>query len=186
MARLKRAHKALSRKRKGSKNRDKARIRVARLYEKIGNTRRDFLHKLSTRIIRENQTVAVEDLNVVGMLANHRLAEGISDSGWAEFVRQLRYKCEWYGRKLIRVERFFPSSKRCSECGKVVHTLPLDIRFWTCPACGVSHDRDTNAARNILAEGHSVIARGDDVRPKRRRARRRGCLGSGNRPVACA
>jgi putative transposase len=185
MAQLKRAQKALSRKKKGSRNRNKARIRVARIHQKIGDIRRDFLHKLSTQLVRENQAVAVENLNVRGMIANHSLAGAIGDSGWSEFVRQLQYKCEWHGRRFVKVNRFYPSSKVCSGCGAVMESLPLDVRFWNCPACGVAHDRDVNAARNILAEGHSVTACGGSVRPKRRQRREGSCRRSTNRSVAC-
>jgi putative transposase len=118
MAQLKRAQKALSRKRKGSKNRNKARIRVAKIHQKITDVRRDFLHNLSTRLVRENQTIAVEDLNVRGMMTNHSLAGAVGDSGWGEFVRQLQYKCEWHGRTFVHIDRWCPSSKTCSACGR--------------------------------------------------------------------
>ena len=172
MAQLKRAQQMLSRKQKGSKNRNKARIRVAKIHQKIYDIRNDFLHKLSTRLVRENQTIATEDLNVRGMLANHRLAQGIGDSGWSEFFRQLAYKCEWYDRTLVKIDRFYPSSKRCSQCGHIVEAMPLDVRTWTCPECGAIHDRDVNAARNILAAGQAVIACGDGVKPPRSQERR--------------
>jgi len=186
MAQLKRAQKALSRKRKGSSNRKKARVRVARIHQKISDIRRDDLHQLTTRLVRENQTIVIEDLNVRGMMANHTLAGAIGDSGWGEFARQLAYKCEWHGRVLIRIDRFYPSSKICSACGFQHDAMPLDVREWPCPACGVTHDRDVNAARNVLAAGLAVIACGGSVRPepvktgKGRRPRSR------NRLVACA
>jgi putative transposase len=186
MAQLKRAQKALSRKRKGSKNRNKARIRVAKIHQKITDVRRDFLHNLSTRLVRENQTIAVEDLNVRGMMTNHSLAGAVGDSGWGEFVRQLQYKCEWHGRTFVHIDRWCPSSKTCSACGAVVDSLPLDVRAWTCPECGVEHDRDINAARNILAAGLAVIACGGDVRPERRSRRKGSRRRSTNRLVACA
>ena len=187
MAQLKRAQKALSRKQRGSRNRIKAKLRVAKIHQKISDIRRDDLHKLSTRLVRENQMIAVEDLNVRGMMANHSLAGAIGDSGWSEFVRQLQYKCEWQGRTFVRIDRWCPSSKTCSACGAVVDSLPLDVRAWACPECGVEHDRDVNAARNILAAGLAVmIACGGDVRPERRSRRKGSCRRSTNRLVACA
>jgi putative transposase len=186
MAQLKRAQKALSRKRKGSRNRSKAKLRVAKIHQKINDIRRDDLHQLSTRLIRENQTITVEDLNVRGMMRNHALAGAIADSGWGEFVRQLEYKSEWYGRTFVRIDRWFPSSRQCSACGAVADSLPLAVRFWNCSACGAGHDRDVNAARNILAEGLSVTARGGSVRPKRSKGRNGSCRRNANRLVACA
>ncbi|MGK7924387.1 MAG: RNA-guided endonuclease InsQ/TnpB family protein [Spirulina sp.] len=168
--RLKRAQKDLSRKTKGSKNRDKARQKVARIHAEIKDARQDFLHKLTTRLVRENQTIAVEDLAVRNMVKNHKLARAISDAGWGEMFRQLEYKCQWYGRELVKIDRFFPSSKRCGKCGHVVETMPLKVREWTCPECGTSHDRDINAAQNILAAGLAVTVCGADVRPDRHRA----------------
>ena len=169
---LARAQRQLSRKAKGSKNRAKARQKVARLHARIADKRRDFQHKLSTRIIRENQTVCVETLAVKNMLRNHTLAKAISDVGWGELVRQLEYKAQWYGRTLIKVDRWYPSSKTCSACRDVLESLDLDEREWTCPTCGAHHDRDLNAARCVLAEGLrvyaeglSVSACGGDVRP---------------------
>lgn len=185
MADLKRAQKALSRKQKGSKNRDKARIRVAKIHQKISDIRRDDLQKLTTRLVRENQTLVIEDLNVSGMMANHSLAGAIGDSGWGEFVRELEYKCAWYGRVLVRIDRWFPSSKLCSACGFRNEAMPLAVREWQCPECGSAHDRDANAARNILAEGHSAIARGDSVRPAPVKTGKGSHLRSGNRSVAC-
>ena len=152
MERLKAAQKRLSRRVKGSRNRAKARLQVARMHQKIGDTRKDFLHKTSTKLVRENQAIAVEDLNVSGMVANHTLAGAISDSSWSEFVRQLEYKCEWYGRAFVKIGRFVPSSKRCSQCGNTVEAMPLDIREWSCGVCGAHHDRDVNAAVNIRDE----------------------------------
>lgn len=162
LKRLRRIQQTLSRRKKGSKNREKARIKVAKIHQRIADIRSDFLHKLSTRLVRENQTIAVETLNVRGMVRNHHLAQRISDSGWSEFVRQLEYKSKWHGRTFIRVGSFFPSSKACNACGLIVESLPLNIRSWVCK-CGAQHDRDTNAARNILAAGLAVSACGADV-----------------------
>ena len=161
---LKLAQKSLSRKKKGSLNRHKARVKVARAYSKITNSRKDFLHKLTTQLVRENQTIVVEDLAVKNMVKNHKLALSISDAAWGELVRQLAYKCEWYSRTLVKIDRWFPSSKRCGHCGHIVDKLPLDIREWDCLKCGTHHDRDINAARNILAAGHAVAVCGANVR----------------------
>jgi putative transposase len=125
------------------------------------------LHKLTTRLIRENQTIAVESLAVKNMVKNHKLARAISDAGWGELVRQLEYKAKWYGRDLVKIDQWFPSSKRCGNCGHVLERLPLNVREWDCPNCGMHHDRDINAAKNILAVGHTVQVCGANVRPDR-------------------
>lgn len=148
---------------KGSKNRDKARIKLARLHARVTDRRRDHLHKLSTRIVHENQVVVVEDLNVRGMVRNRSLARSISDAGWGELVMQLEYKCDWYGRQFVKVDRWFPSSKTCSSCGLVLERLDLSTRNWRCEGCGAEHDRDHNAAKNILAAGLAVSVCGPDV-----------------------
>ena len=158
---LRRLQKELSRRKKGSRNWKKTRMRVARLYTFVADKRRDFLHKLSTRLVRENQTVCVEDLNVKGMMKNRRLSKAIGDVGWGDFVQMLVYKAAWYGRELVKVDRWFPSSKLCSGCHYRMKELPLRIREWECPSCGVVHDRDKNAASNILAAGLAVIACGE-------------------------
>ena len=154
---------SLARKQKGSRNRNKARIKLARLHAKVADRRHDQMQKLSTRLVRENQVIVVEDLNVAGMVRNHCLARVISDAAWRMLLTFLAYKCAWYGRELIKVDRFYPSSKTCSACGHVVEQLPLDVRNWTCPACQVQHDRDENAARNILAAGLAVSVSGPGV-----------------------
>ena len=164
--RLAKAQRQLARKQKGSNNRAKARRNVARVYARISDRRRDHLHKLSTRLVRENQVVVIEDLNVRGMVRNHSLARAISDAAWSELRSMLEYKAEWYGRAIVAVDRFYPSSKTCSECGALQDEMPLNIREWTC-RCGATHDRDVNAARNILAAGLAVTACGDGVRPTR-------------------
>ena len=165
-ARLALAQRRLSRKTKGSANRAKARVKVARVHARITDRRRDMLHKLTTRLVRDNQTVVIEDLNVAGMLRNHALARAISGAAWADLRAMLAYKCDWYGRDLITVDRWYPSSKTCADCGHAVASLPLNVREWTCHVCGTKHDRDVNAARNIRAEGLSVLACGGGVRPQ--------------------
>jgi putative transposase len=162
---LAKAQRRHAKKKKGSKNRNKARLKVARIHARIADRRSDFLHKLSTRLIRENQTICVESLAVKNMVKNHGLAKAISDVGWSEFVSQLEYKAEWYGRTLVKIDKWYPSSKRCFDCGHILNSLTLDVRQWTCPECGVVHDRDINAAKNILAAGQAVNACGEAVRP---------------------
>ena len=164
--RLAKAQQKLSRKQKGSNDREKARIKVARVRARIADRRRDFLHKLSTRLVRESQTIVVEDLPVRNLLRNRRLSRAIGDAGWSELRAMLEYKCSWYGRELVTIDRWFPSSKLCSACGGVQESLPLDVRVWICQ-CGTTHDRDVNAARNILAAGLAVAACGDGIRPGR-------------------
>ena len=166
-ARLARAQRTLSHKAKGSANRAKARLRVARVHGRIADRCRDHLHKLTTRLVRENQVVVIEGLTVRNMVKNHTLARVISDASWRQFRTMLEYKAAWYGRTVIAVDRWFPSSRTCSACGVVVDSLPLDIREWTCSGCGVTHDRNVNAAINILAAGLVASACGDGVRPPR-------------------
>ncbi|WP_439638204.1 RNA-guided endonuclease InsQ/TnpB family protein [Spirulina sp.] len=173
---LRKAQKALSRKKKGSNNRHKARLKVAKVHAEIGDARNDFLHKLTTQLVRENQTIAVEDLAVKNMVRNHKLALAISDASWGEIVRQLEYKCHWYGRTFVKIDRWFPSSKRCGHCGHIVEKLPLDIREWECPECGTNHDRDINAARNILAAGLAVSVCGATVRPEQSKSVKAGAM----------
>ncbi|MBZ6132649.1 RNA-guided endonuclease InsQ/TnpB family protein [Streptomyces olivaceus] len=164
--RLARAQRNLAKKQKGSANRAKARRRAAKVYARIADRRRDHLHKLTTRLVRENQTLVIEDLSVRNMVKNHKLARAISDAAWSEFRSMLEYKAQWYGREVIAVDRFFPSSKLCSACGTLQSKMPLNIRTWTCD-CGTVHDRDVNAAKNILAVGLTATACGDGVRPQR-------------------
>ncbi|MFF1962373.1 RNA-guided endonuclease InsQ/TnpB family protein [Streptomyces sp. NPDC058232] len=168
-ARLAKAQRALARKAKGDgANRRKARLKVAKIHARIADRRRDGLHKLTTRLVRENQTIVIEDLTVRNMVRNRSLARAISDAAWAELRSLLEYKAQWYGREVIAVDRFFPSSKLCSVCGTLQGKMPLNVRTWTCAACGTTHDRDVNAARNLLAAGRAVSACGAGVRPQRR------------------
>jgi putative transposase len=167
---LAQAQRRHAKKQKGSKNRAKARLRVARIHKRIADRRRDYQHKLSTQIIHENQVVCVESLQVKHMVKNHSLAKAISDVGWGEFICQLEYKATWYGRTLVKIDKFYPSSKRCHQCGHILDSLDLDIRFWECPECHTSHDRDSNAAKNVLAAGLAVAACGEAVRPGRVKA----------------
>ncbi|NEO20475.1 MULTISPECIES: RNA-guided endonuclease TnpB family protein [unclassified Moorena] len=167
-----------ARKEKGSNRRAKAKKIVAKVYERIGNVRQDYLHKLSRKIVDDNQVVVVENLNVKGMVRNHKLAKAISDLGWGTFVNFISYKCEKEGKMLVEINRWFPSSKTCSNCHYQIKELPLDVRTWTCPSCGTHHDRDGNAAKNIRAEGIRMLsssgtgevnASGEEVRPRRGR-----------------
>ncbi|GGS92734.1 transposase [Planobispora rosea] len=149
---LAKAQRNLARKAKGSGSRAKARLKVARVYARIADRRRDHLHKLTTRLVRENQTVVIEDLTVRTMVKNHSLARAVSDASWRELRSMLQYKAQWYGRDLVVIDRWFPSSKLCSACGTLQEKMPLGVREWQC-ACGALHDRDVNAANNILAAG---------------------------------
>lgn len=153
----------LAKKKLGSKNRLKAKVKVARIHAKISDCRMDNLHQLSRRLVNENQVICAENLAVKNMLKNPKLAKHIADAGWGEFTRQLEYKAGWAGRTYVEIDRFFPSSKRCSCCGFVSELMPLDVRSWECPECGTTHDRDMNAAQNILAAGLAVLAFGENV-----------------------
>ncbi|MFL9935972.1 RNA-guided endonuclease TnpB family protein [Paraburkholderia sp. RL18-103-BIB-C] len=164
-AKLAKLQRRLAKKQKGSANRMKAKLKVARIHARTADSRRDFLHKLSSRLINENQVIAIESLAVSNMQKNRCLAKSISDASWSEFTRQLEYKAQWYGRTLVGIDKWYPSSKRCSDCGHTVVKMPLNIRAWTCPECGSIHDRDINAARNVLAAGLAASAHGESVSP---------------------
>jgi putative transposase len=155
---LKRKQKKLARKQKGSNSRNRYRKVVAKVYERVSNSRQDFLHKLSYKLVSDSQAVIVENLHVKGMVRNHKLAKSISDAGWGTFTNFLAYKLERKGGELIEIDRWFPSSKLCSNCFYQVSEMPLDVREWTCPHCGTHHDRDGNAAINIRAEGIRMLA----------------------------
>jgi putative transposase len=161
---LARYQRRLARCQNGSANRAKAKAKVARAHRKVRNARSDFLHRVSTHLVRDNDMIVIEDLAVHNMVRNRHLARSISACGWGEFRRQLEYKCQRYGRQLIVIDRWYPSSKTCSACGHLLATLTLGARQWTCPSCGTRHDRDVNAAKNILAAGQAVTACGADVR----------------------
>jgi len=180
---LAKAQRRLAKKRKGSKNRDKARKKVAKLHARIADSRRDFQHKTSTKLIRDNQTICLETLAVKNMLKNHQLAKAIADVGWSELVRQLEYKAAWYGRTIVKIDRWYPSSKTCSACQHILEVLSLDIRSWACPNCGTCHDRDINAAMNIRRAGLAQIACGGSVRPVRVKARRAVASETGSSPA---
>ena len=136
-----------------SSNYQKQKLRLARLHEKIVHQRKDFLHKLSTNLIKNHDVICIEDLASKNLMKNHHLARAIGDVSWSEFVRQLRYKADWYGKKIVTISRWFPSSQLCSNCGLGSGKKPLSIREWTCEGCGTHHDRDINASLNILKEG---------------------------------
>ena len=171
---LKRQQQKLARKQKASNSRYKYRKVVAKVYERISNSRQDFLHKLSYKLVSDSLAVIVENLDVKGMVRNHKLAKAISDVGWGIFTNFLAYKLKCKGAKLVEIDRWFPSSKLCSNCLHQVSEMPLDVREWTCPHCGTHHDREGNAAINIRAEGirmlkaegSAVSALGGEVRPK--------------------
>ena len=157
---LKQKQKDLSRKKIGSKNRNKSRIKVAKVHEKISRSREDFHHKLSRTLVDENQVIIVENLNIKGMVKNHSLAKRINQVGWGQFLTMLKYKAEREGKIYLEIDRFFPSSKTCNNCLNVVGSLPLDIRRWSCEHCGQEHDRDINAAMNIKDEGLRILTSG--------------------------
>jgi putative transposase len=156
--RLARAQRDHARKAKGGKNREKSRRKVARIHARVRRSRLDFLHKLSSRLIAENQVICIETLRASAMVRNRKLALSISDAAWGEFVRQLEYKAAWYGREVVKISQWEPSSKKCSKCGHRMEDMSLNVRVWTCPSCGTAHDRDVNAAINIRVAGLAILA----------------------------
>jgi len=157
---LKKAQQHLSRKQKGSNGFEKQKIKVAKIHEKIASCRLDTLHKVSKELVESYDLISIEDLNVKGMIKNHKLSKHIADASWGNFVTLLQYKCDWYGKELVKVNRFYPSSKSCGDCGWINQELKLSDREWTCKSCGVVHDRDVNASRNILKEGLKIYGKG--------------------------
>jgi len=169
---LKKHQQHLSRKKKGSNRYEKQKLKVAKIYKKITNSRLDNLHKVSTDLIRKYDLIVLEDLNIKGMIKNHKLAKHISDASWSKFIELLIYKAEWNDKKIVKIDRFFPSSKTCNCCGYINQNLDLSIREWSCPSCNTQLDRDLNASINILNEGYKIISsgtddyrRGDEIRP---------------------
>jgi len=169
---LKKAQQHLSRKQKGSNGFEKQKLKVAKIHEKIASCRLDTLHKVSRKLVNEFDVIVCEDLNVKGMIKNHKLSKHIADASWGNFLTLLQYKCDWYGKELVKVNRFYPSSKTCGDCGWINQELNLSMRDWTCNSCGVIHNRDVNASRNILKEGLKNISAGtveykggEEIRP---------------------
>jgi putative transposase len=159
---LKKAQQHLSRKKKGSNSYQEQKLKVARLHKKITNSRLDNLHKVSTELITKYDVIFLEDLNVKGMIKNHKLSKHIADVSWSKFIELLTYKAEWNDKKIIKIDRFFPSSKTCNCCGYINQNLKLDMREWTCPSCNTKLDRDLNASKNILKKGYKIISSGTD------------------------
>ena len=158
---LKRLNRELARRQRASKRRERTRLRLARKHNQVANQRRDWLHKITTFLVRNYDVIALEDLNVRGMVKNHNLAKAITNVSFGEFNRQIEYKAQMYGKQIYRVDRFFPSSKTCSVCGCIQDKMPLNVREWTCPDCGAHHDRDINAAQNLLRQAMSEVTHGE-------------------------
>jgi len=159
---LKKAQQHLSRKKKGSNSYQEQKLKVARIHKKIANSRLDNLHKVSTELIKKYDVIFLEDLNIKGMVKNHKLAKHIADASWSKFIELLTYKAEWNDKQIVKIDRFFPSSKTCNCCGYINQNLKLDVREWTCPSCNTKLDRDLNASKNILKEGYKIILSGTD------------------------
>ena len=162
-AQLAKAQRKLAKKKLGSSNRRKAKVKVARVHAKITDCRKDFLHKQSRRLVNENQVICVETLRIKNMIKNPKLAKHIADASWGELTRQIEYKSNWGGRTFVAIDQWFPSSKRCSCCGYISDKMPLDVRSWTCPECSTTLDRDCNAAENIKVAGLAILAFGENV-----------------------
>jgi putative transposase len=183
LAKLARLQRTLARRRKGSGRWQRQRLRVARLHGRVADSRKDYLAKLTTDLVRRFDAISIEDLDVRGMIERQHQARGIATVGMCAFRQMLTYKCAWYGKELRTVDRYFPSSKSCSGCGFVVEAMPLSARNWCCPKCGAFHDRDENAARNILAAGHVATARGGRVRPEATKVARGAARRNVNQPA---
>lgn len=183
---LARAQRELARRTKGSNRRERSRLHVAKIQARIADSRADNLHKVTTTLVRRFDVICIEDLNMRGMVQNHCLARSLSDAALGTVSRMLEYKCDRYSKELKRVDRFYPSSKRCSACGHIVERLPLSVREWDCPECKTHHDRDENAAVNILTAGHAVTGRGGSIRRKAGKPTKRGTRRSVNQPVSRA
>lgn len=157
-SKLKKMQRALAKKARGSNNYKKLKQKIARLHDYISNCRKDANQKLSTILVNENQVISIEDLAISKMSRNHKLAKSLLDEGWYQFTNMIDYKMKWYGGSLVKIDRFFPSSKTCSACGYKASKMPLNVREWVCPDCGCVHDRDINAAQNILTEGLRLLS----------------------------
>jgi putative transposase len=184
--RLAHAQRVLARRMKGSNRRKRARLHMAKIQAHIADSRADHLHKVTTTLVRRFDVIYIEDLNVRGMVRNHCLARSLSDAALGTVGRMLEYKCDRYGKTLKRIDRFYPSSKRCSACGHILEKLPLSVREWDCPECKAHHDRDENAARNILAAGHAASGRGGSIRRKVGKPAKRSTRRGVNQPVSRA
>ena len=158
LKKLKYLHRQHSKKSKGSKSRERSRIKLAKQYQKVTDQRNNYLHQVSTKLINDNQVIVLEDLAVKSMVKNHKLAQAISDVSWGRLVSMLKYKASWYNRQVILIDRFYPSSKTCSHCHHLMSSMDLSIREWVCPSCGTHHDRDVNAAKNILRQGLNIMS----------------------------
>ena len=158
LKKLKYLHRQHSKKSKGSKSRERSRIKLAKQYQKVTDQRNNYLHQVSTKLINDNQVIVLEDLAVKNMVKNHKLAQAISDVSWGRLVSMLKYKAMWYNRQVIQIDRFYPSSKTCSHCHHLMSSMDLSIREWVCPSCGTHHDRDVNAAKNILRQGLNIMS----------------------------
>jgi putative transposase len=154
--RLKTLNRQFAKMTKGSKNKSKFRSKLSILHERVANQRKDFLHKLSSRVVSDSQAIVLEDLNIKGMVKNRHLSKSIQDVSWGMFTGQLKYKADWYGRDILKVNRFYPSSKTCSKCGYIKQDMKLSDREWTCPDCNTVHDRDINASINLFLEGLKI------------------------------